>query len=108
LIANAIERCVLPVPEEADVAVLGDPRELREVQDQRLLGARLRGEIEVLQRLVRRERGVANTLAGAGGVAREDLGLQERLEELLVGHCSSRAHAAVCSRRSSTRGAFIF
>ena len=35
--------------EEADVAVLGDPGELREVQDQRLLGAGLRGEVEVLE-----------------------------------------------------------
>jgi hypothetical protein len=75
LIAKAIERCVLPVPrgsEEADVAVLGDPGELREVQDQRLLGARLGGEVEVLEGLVRGERGVADALAGAGGVARED------------------------------------
>ena len=72
-------------PEEADVAVLGDPGELGEVQDQRLLGAGLRGEVEVLERLVGREGGVADALAGAGGVAREDLGLQQRLEELLVG-----------------------
>jgi hypothetical protein len=88
LIAKAIERCVLPVPggsEEADVAVLGDPGELREVQDQRLLGAGLRGEVEVLQGLVRRERGVADALAGAGGVAGEDLGLEQGFEELLVG-----------------------
>jgi hypothetical protein len=71
-------------PEEADVGVLGDPGELREVQDHRLLGAGLRGEVEVLEGFVRGERGVADALARAG-VAREDLGLQERLEELLVG-----------------------
>ena len=71
--------------EEADVAVLGDPGELREVQDQRPLGAGLGGEVEVLERLVGGEGGVADALAGAGGVAGEDLGLQQRLEELLVG-----------------------
>ena len=41
-------------PEEADVAVLGDPGELREVQDERLLGAGLGAEVEVLQGLVGR------------------------------------------------------
>jgi hypothetical protein len=71
--------------EEADVAVLVDPGELREVQDQRLLGAGLGGEVEVLQRLVGGERGVADALAGPGGIAGEDLGPQQGLEELLVG-----------------------
>jgi hypothetical protein len=71
--------------EEADVAVLGDPGQLREVQDQRLLGAGLGAEVEVLQGLVGREGGVADALPGARGIAREDLGLQQRLEELLVG-----------------------
>jgi hypothetical protein len=45
------------------------------VQDQRLLGAGLGGEVEVLQRLVGGEHGVTDPLAGAGRVAREDLGL---------------------------------
>ena len=45
----------------------------------------LGGEVEVLERLVGGEGGVADALAGAGGVAREDLGLEQRLEELLVG-----------------------
>ena len=71
--------------EEADVAVLGDPGELGEVQDQRAFGAGLGGEVEVLERLVGGEGGVADALARAGGVAREDLGLEQRLEELLVG-----------------------
>jgi hypothetical protein len=65
--------------------VLADPGELGEVQDQWLLGAGLGGEVEVLQRLVGGERGVTDALAGARGVAREDLGLQQRLEELLIG-----------------------
>jgi hypothetical protein len=43
------------------------------VQDQRLLGAGLRGEVEVLQGLVGGQGGVADALARAGGVAREDL-----------------------------------
>ena len=72
-------------PEEADVHVLGGPGELGEVQDQRLLGGGLGGEVEVLQRLVRGERGVADAVARAGGVAGEDLGFEQRLEELLVG-----------------------
>ena len=72
-------------PEEAEIAVVGDPGELREVQDHRLLGAGLRGEVEVLEGFVRGERGVADALTRAGGVAREDLGLQQRFEELFVG-----------------------
>ena len=71
--------------EEAHVAVLVGPRELREVQDQGLLGAGLGGEVEVLKRLVGRQRGVTDALAGAGSVAGEDLGLQQRFEKLLVG-----------------------
>src|SRR5215210_8201915 len=38
-------------PEEADVGVLGDPGQLREVEDEWLLGAGLGGEIEVFERL---------------------------------------------------------
>ena len=72
-------------PEEADVGVFGDPGQLREVQDQRAFGAGLGGEVEVLKRLVGGEGGVTDPLARAGGVAREDLGLQQRFEELLVG-----------------------
>jgi hypothetical protein len=53
--------------------------------DQWAFGAGLGGEVEVLQRLRRRERGVADALARPGGLAREDLGLAERLQELLVG-----------------------
>jgi hypothetical protein len=59
--------------EEADVAVLGDPGELREVEDQRFFGARLGSEVEVFECLVGGEGGVADPLPGAGGVAREDL-----------------------------------
>src|SRR5205823_12905203 len=70
--------------EEADVAALLDPGELREVEQERLLGARLRGPVEVFERLDRREAGRAHAHAGAGGVAGEDLGLEQRLEEALV------------------------
>jgi hypothetical protein len=65
--------------------VFVDPRELREVQQQRPLGRRLGGEVEVLERLVGGERGVPDPLARAGGVAREHLGFEQDLEELLVG-----------------------
>src|SRR5829696_9750921 len=71
--------------EEADVGGLLDPGELREVADQWAFGAGLGGEVEVLQRLGRREAGGADALAGTGGLAREHLCLAERLEELLVG-----------------------
>jgi hypothetical protein len=50
-------------PEKADVHVLLGPSELREVKDQRLLGGGLGGEVEVLERLVSREGGVADTVA---------------------------------------------
>jgi hypothetical protein len=59
--------------------VLVDPRQLREVQQQRLLGRRLGAEVEVLERLVGGERGVPDALAGAGSVTREDLGLEQDL-----------------------------
>jgi len=52
-------------PEEADVHVLLGPGELAEVKDQRLLGGGLRGEVEVLERLVSGEGGVADALARA-------------------------------------------
>jgi hypothetical protein len=55
------------------------------VQDERLLRRRLGRPVEVVERLQRREGGVADAHAGAGGVAGEDLGLQERFEKLLVG-----------------------
>src|SRR6185503_6642948 len=71
--------------EEADVHVLGGPGELGEVEDQRLLGGGLGAEVEVLQRLVGWERGVADPVARPGRVAREHLGLEQDLEKLLVG-----------------------
>jgi hypothetical protein len=76
---------VPPRPDEADVGRLLDPGELGEVQDQRAFGAGLGGEVEVLQRLGGGEGGVSDALAGARGLAREHLGLAERLQELLVG-----------------------
>jgi hypothetical protein len=78
----------LPVPggpKKQTFAVFLDPCELGEVEDQRLLGGGLGCEVEVLQRLVRGEGGVANALARAGRVAGEDLGFEQGLEELLVG-----------------------
>jgi hypothetical protein len=55
------------------------------MEDHGLLGAGLRREVEVLHGLVRRERGRPDPLPGARGVAGEDLGLEQRFEELLVG-----------------------
>ena len=55
------------------------------MEDQRLLGGGLGAEVEVLQGLVGRERGVADPVARPGRVAREDLGFEQDLEELLVG-----------------------
>lgn len=55
------------------------------MQHQRPLGGGLGGPVEVVQRFERGERGVACAHARAGGLAGEDLGLQQRLEELLVG-----------------------
>jgi hypothetical protein len=84
-----------------------DPRELREVQDERAFDAGLGGEVEVLERLGSGEAGGADALAGAGGLAREHLGLAERLQELLVGPAlGAGALSAVVCRRSRMRGAF--
>jgi len=71
--------------EEADVAALLDPGELREVHDERLLRRRLGCPVEVVERFQGGEGGVADPRAGAGGVAGEHLGLEQRLEKLLVG-----------------------
>jgi hypothetical protein len=71
--------------EEADVGALLDPGELGEVEHERLLGARLRAPVEIVQALQRREGGVPDAHPGAGGVAGEDLRLEQRLEEALVG-----------------------
>jgi hypothetical protein len=65
--------------------VLLNPGQLRQVGDERALGCWLGGPVEVLERLARREGGVADPLSGAGGVAGEDLGFEQRFEELLVG-----------------------
>jgi hypothetical protein len=62
--------------DQTDVGVLCDPGELREVQQQRLLRGGLGAEVEVLHGLVRGEAGVADPLARAGGVAREDFGFE--------------------------------
>ena len=88
--------------------MLGGPGELGEVEDQRLLGGWLGAEVEVLEGLVGREGGVADAVARTGRVAGEDLGFEQDLEELLEGQPSSRAVAAVCSRRSRTRGVLSF
>jgi hypothetical protein len=71
--------------EEADVGVLLDPGQLRQVGDERALGGRLGLPVEVLERLAGRELRRADALAGARGVTCEHLGLEQRLEELLVG-----------------------
>jgi hypothetical protein len=55
------------------------------VGHERALGRRLGCPVEVLEHLAGREAGVADPLARAGGVAGEDLGLEQRLEEPLVG-----------------------
>jgi hypothetical protein len=55
------------------------------VADQRAFGAGLGGEVEVLERLGGWEAGGPDADARAGGLAREHLGLAERLQELLVG-----------------------
>jgi hypothetical protein len=72
-------------PEKADVGVLLDPGELGQVHHERALGGRLRRPVEVLERLARRELRRAHARARAGGIAREHLGLEQHLEELLVG-----------------------
>jgi hypothetical protein len=64
--------------------VLVYPGELGEVLDQRPLGGRLGGEVEVLKALRSREGGVADPVSGSRGITREDLGLQQGLKELLV------------------------
>jgi len=49
---------------------------------------------------------VADAHARAGGVAGEDLGLEQRLEKLLVGPLLGAGPLGRLLSRSSTRGAF--
>jgi hypothetical protein len=70
--------------EEADVGVLLDPGQLGQVQHERALGVGLRRPVEVLECLQRGEAGVADAHPGAGGVAGEDLRLEQGLQEALV------------------------
>ena len=55
------------------------------MHEQRALGRGLRCEVEVPERLVLGKGGVADPLARSRGIAREDLRLEQGLEELLVG-----------------------
>src|SRR5262245_48094269 len=54
------------------------------MEDEWPLRARLRAPVEVLERLEGRGAGVADTHAGTGGVAGEDLRFEQRFEEALV------------------------
>jgi hypothetical protein len=61
-------------PEEAEVGTLFDPAELGQVHEQGSLRRRLGLEVEILERLVGGEGGMADPIARAGGIAGEDLG----------------------------------
>jgi hypothetical protein len=65
--------------------VLLDPGELGEVEDERTLRARLGGPVEVFERLQSGEAGRSDPHPRAGGVAGEDLGLEQALQKLLIG-----------------------
>jgi hypothetical protein len=54
------------------------------VEDERLLDGALEAEVELLERLARREAGGADARLAAVRVARGDLRLQQRLGEALV------------------------
>ena len=58
--------------------------ELPEVLDHLLLDRALEGEVELLERLVGGEPGGADPQPPAGGLARGDLGREQRLGEPLV------------------------
>src|SRR5665811_1326717 len=58
--------------------------ELAEVFDHLLLDAALEGEVELLEGLVRGEPGGPNPQSAAGGLARGDLGREQRLGEPLI------------------------
>jgi hypothetical protein len=58
--------------------------ELAEVLDDCLLDRALKAEVELLERLVRREARGLDALAAAGGLPRGGLGRQQRLSEALI------------------------
>ena len=86
---NAVARCVLPVP--------GGPRgitflaveevelpEVLEVLDHLLLDAALEGEVELLERLARREPGGFDPVLAAVAVTRGEFSCEQRPQELLI------------------------
>src|SRR3954453_20375397 len=85
-IPSAIARCVLPVPgraEQHDVLLSGEEVELAEVQHRVAADRGLEGEVEVLERLARREPGGLDPRLAAVAVAAVDLGLEQHLGEAL-------------------------
>jgi hypothetical protein len=70
--------------EQHDVLLAGEEVELAEVQDVGLLDRALEGEVELLQRLARREAGGLDAGLAAVAVAAVDLGLQNGGDELLI------------------------
>jgi hypothetical protein len=70
--------------EEDEVVPGGDEVELAEVEDERLLQRALEGEVELLERLPRREARLPDPGLAAVRLPGGDLGLQQRLAEALV------------------------
>ena len=93
-------------PEEADVGPLGDPAQLREVQDERPFGRGLGRPVEVLERLQGGEGGGADAGSRTGGVAGEHLGLEQGLEKPLVGPALGAGPLGGRPEPVDTRGAF--
>jgi hypothetical protein len=71
--------------QEDDVLAAGEEVELAEVLDQGLLDRALEGEVELLERLARREPGGLDAALAAVRFARGVLGRQQRFGEALVG-----------------------
>jgi hypothetical protein len=71
--------------EQDDVLAAGEEVELAEVQDGLALQRGLEGEVELLERLARREAGGLDARLAAVAVAAVGLGLEERGGELLIG-----------------------
>jgi hypothetical protein len=70
--------------QEDDVLLAGEEVELSEVQDRGLLDRALKAEVELLQRLARREARGFDAALPAVAVAAVGLGLQQRRGELLI------------------------
>ena len=90
--------------EQDDVLAAGEEVELAEVQDAVAADRGLEGEVELLERLARREAGGLDAALAAVAVAAVDLGLEQRGGELLIAPLLGAGALGELGQRPGGRG----